>query len=56
MNSLSEKILTFQGNGDYEGVGVFQEQYGTVLAELQRDLDRLKTKGIPVDLVFDQGG
>ena len=56
MNSLSEKILTFQGNGDYEGVGVFQEQYGTVPAELQRDLDRLKTKGIPVDLVFDQGG
>ena len=54
-NSLSEKILTLQGNGDYEGVGAFQQQYGTVPAELQRDLDRLKTKGIPVDVVFDQG-
>ena len=56
MNALSEKILTMQGNGDYEGVGGFQQQYGTISAELQRDLDRLKTKGIPVDLVFDQGG
>lgn len=55
MNALSEKILTLQGNGDYEGVGAFQEQYGKISPELQRDLDRLKTKGIPVDLVFDQG-
>jgi len=54
MNALSEKILTLQGNGDYEGVGAFQQQYGTITPALQRDLDRLKTKGIPVDLVFDQ--
>ncbi|HKY97580.1 MAG TPA: hypothetical protein VJL35_06970 [Gemmatimonadaceae bacterium] len=56
MNALSEKILTLQGNGDYEGVGAFQQQYGTISPELQKDLDRLKTKGIPVDIVFDQGG
>jgi hypothetical protein len=56
MNALSEKILTLQGNGDYEGVRAFQQQYGTISPELQRDLDRLKTKGIPVDVVFDQGG
>ena len=56
MNSLAEKILTLQGNGDYEGVGAFQEQYGTIPPELQRDLDRLKSKGIPVDLVFEQSG
>jgi len=55
MNALSEKILTLQGNGDYEGVRAFQAQYGTISPELQRDLDRLKTKGIPVDVVFDQG-
>jgi hypothetical protein len=54
MNALTEKILTLQGNGDYEGVGVFQEQYGKISPELQKDLDRLKTKGIPVDVVFDQ--
>ncbi|MEO7995882.1 MAG: Zn-dependent hydrolase, partial [Gemmatimonadaceae bacterium] len=28
MNALSEKILTVQGNGDYEGAGAFQEQFG----------------------------
>lgn len=54
MNALTEKILTLQGNGDYAGVGAFQDQYGTISAELQKDLDRLKTKGITVDLVFDQ--
>ena len=55
MNSLTEKILTLQGTGDYEGVGAFQEQYGTVTPELQADLDRLESKGIPVDIVFEQG-
>lgn len=54
MNALTEKILTLQGNGDYEGVGAFQQQYGTISPELQKDLDRLKSKGIPVDIVFDQ--
>jgi hypothetical protein len=54
MNALSEKILTLQGNGDYEGVGTFQEQYGKISPQLQSDLARLKTKGIPVDVVFDQ--
>jgi len=39
-----------------EDVRAFQQQYGTISPELQRDLDRLKTKGIPVDVVFDQAG
>jgi hypothetical protein len=56
MNALAEKILTMQGNGDYEGVGAFQQQYGTISPELQADLERLKTKGIPVDVVFEQAG
>ena len=55
MDSLSNRILTIQGNGDYAGLGAFQDQYGKILPELQRDLDRLKTKGIPVDIVFKQG-
>ncbi|MES2524604.1 MAG: Zn-dependent hydrolase [Gemmatimonadota bacterium] len=54
MNALTEKILTLQGNGDYAGVGAYEEQYGTVGEQLRRDLDRLKTKGIPVDIVFEQ--
>jgi hypothetical protein len=56
MNALAANILTLQGNGDYDGVGVFQEKYGTVSPQLQADLDRLKTKSIPVDLIFQQGG
>jgi hypothetical protein len=53
-NALAAKILTIQGDGDYNGLGAFQDQYGKISAELQRDLARLKTKGIPVDVVFDQ--
>lgn len=56
MNALAAKILTIQGNGDYDAVGVFQEQYGATSPELKGDLDRLKSKAIPVDLVFDQAG
>lgn len=56
MNALAAKILTMQGDGDYDAVGVFQERYGTISPELQADLDRLKTKSIPVDLVFEQAG
>jgi len=55
MDSLSNRILTIQGNGDYDALGKFQEQYGTISPELQRDLDKLKAKKIPVDVVFKQG-
>lgn len=55
MNSLSEKILTLQGNGDYEGVGKLFDEMGVVGAELQKDLDRVGNAGIPRDIVFKQG-
>ncbi|MEP6507638.1 MAG: Zn-dependent hydrolase [Gemmatimonadales bacterium] len=54
MNALAAKILTIQGDGDYNGLGAFQTQYGSISAETQRDLGRLKTKGIPVDIIFEQ--
>lgn len=54
-NALSERILTFQGDGDYEGVVSFVEKYGQVGAQLQADLDRLSAAGIPVDVTFEQG-
>lgn len=53
--ALSETILRLQGEGDYEGVGRFMDEYGVVDAQLQADLDRLSTAGIPVDVVFEQG-
>ena len=55
MNGLSELILKLQGDGDYEGVKKLTEEKGHISPELQKDLDRLKTAGIPDDIVFEQG-
>lgn len=55
MNSLSEVILTLQGDGDYEGVATLVAEKGVIKEQLQNDLDQLTSKGIPVDVVFDQG-
>ncbi|HEX2091337.1 MAG TPA: hypothetical protein VHG28_03005 [Longimicrobiaceae bacterium] len=55
MNSLARDILVMQGNGDYEAAGEFQAKYGSIRPQLQADLDRLRTRGIPVDVVFEQG-
>ncbi|HEX6966866.1 MAG TPA: hypothetical protein VF166_13805 [Gemmatimonadaceae bacterium] len=55
MNALSDKILRLQGDGDYAGVGAFYAEYGAISPQLQHDLDRLKTQGIPVDVIFEQG-
>ena len=55
MNALSERILTLQGNGDYDGVVAFMEQYGMMTPGLEQDLARLAAAEIPVDIVFEQG-
>lgn len=55
MTSLSTLILTLQGDGDYEGVDKLVKEKGIIGAELQSDLDKLKAKNIPVDIVFEQG-
>ena len=55
MTEMSNLILTLQGNGDYDGVALLVKEKGIVSEELQADLDRLGAKGIPVDVVFEQG-
>ncbi len=55
MDALSNKILTLQGDGDYDTVKAFVEKYGKMSDTLKKDLDMLDTKGIPVDVVFKQG-
>ncbi|HYH81500.1 MAG TPA: hypothetical protein VEX86_16975 [Longimicrobium sp.] len=52
---LAGNILRLQGNGDYAGVGTFMSTYGVIRPELQGDLARLSSRGIPVDIVFEQG-
>jgi hypothetical protein len=55
MNSLSEKILTLQGDGDYEGVNQLFEEMGNVGPDLQAALERVNKAGIPRDIIFNQG-
>lgn len=55
MNGLSNLILTLQGNGDRTAVEKLQQTKGVVSPTLQKDLDALGKKGIPVDIVFEQG-
>jgi hypothetical protein len=53
IKSLSNKILTLQGNGDYDGVEQWVAESGNVSPALKAALDRL-TK-IPTDITFNQG-
>jgi len=55
MNGLSDMILTLQGNGSQKAVEEVQQKMGVIPITLQSDLDRLSKKGIPVDIVFEQG-
>lgn len=55
INALSAKILMLQGDGDYDGVAQLVEDMAVIRPELQADLDRLEAKGIPVDIIFNQG-
>ncbi|RZJ39854.1 MAG: Zn-dependent hydrolase, partial [Chryseobacterium sp.] len=55
MNELSAFIITLQGNGDKVAVEKAQKEKAVISTELQKDLDRLTRKSIPVDVVFEQG-
>ena len=55
VNDLSREILTLQGNGDKAAVEEIAQVKGQIPADLKSDLKSLVEKGIPVDLVFEQG-
>ena len=55
MSSLSNLLLTLQGDGDYEGASQLTNEKGVIGDELRADLDRLTRADIPVDIVFSQG-
>jgi hypothetical protein len=55
MIDLTGEILIIQGNGDYETAKKILSEKGYIKESLQKDLDRLKAKGIPKDIVFIQG-
>lgn len=55
IDSLSELILTLQGNGDYQGVDKLVKESGVIGETLAADLASLEAANIPVDIVFKQG-
>jgi hypothetical protein len=55
VNSLSERILVLQGDGDYDAVADFVGIYGQMSDQLRDELLRVDAAGIPVDIVFEQG-
>ena len=55
MSSLSNLLLTLQGDGNYEGASTLTNEKGVIDDQLQRDLDRLTQADIPVDIQFSQG-
>jgi hypothetical protein len=55
MNSLSEKLIVLQGDGNYDNVNEFVNKYANIPPDLQKDLDKLSTLKIPVDIRFIQG-
>ncbi len=55
INSLTEKIITIQGDGDYEAASKLVEDYGVISDELASDLEKINNNNIPVDIVFNQG-
>ena len=48
-------ILKLQGDGDYANTKALIEKDGFIKPELQKDLDRINSAGIPVDIIFKQG-
>ncbi|HRN55438.1 MAG TPA: hypothetical protein PLL71_03250 [Agriterribacter sp.] len=55
MNELGALILTLQGDGNKAGAEALQKEKSIIRADLRSDLDALQQKGIPVDIVFEQG-
>lgn len=54
MASLTELILTLQGDGNYAKTAQLVKDKAIIKADLAADLDLLKQKSIPVDIIFKQ--
>lgn len=48
-------LLEIEGMGSYENAAKYSNENATISAELQQDLDKINSVGIPVDVVFEQG-
>lgn len=55
MNEWAAFLLVLEGDGNYEAATEFLTANGVINPVLQSELDLLKSKQIPVDIVYDQG-
>jgi hypothetical protein len=55
VESLVGKILTVQGDGNYDEAKAWVENDGIMTENFARDLEKVNAAGIPVDIVFRQG-
>ncbi len=55
IQDLSKEIIVIQGDGNYKDAEEMVKKYGIITPELQQDLNVIKSKSIPVDIVFIQG-
>ncbi len=55
MNSLSELILTIQGDGDEARLIQLMKEKAVIGEQLAKDLESLNAASIPVDVVWEQG-
>ncbi len=55
MDARAEQILRFQADGDLAGVQAFIQRCGRIDAELHAAWTGWRSRGIPVDVVFEQG-
>lgn len=55
VSSLAERLIRLQGDGDYAAVAKVLAEEGVLRPGLKSDLERLTSKNIPVDIVYEQG-
>ena len=55
VDDLTKLILTLQGDGDYTKVSELVKSKAQISPDLQKSLDILSQKNIPVDVIFNQG-
>lgn len=55
VNSLSNLLLTIQGNGDYDAGKKLLTEKGIMSENLKKDLERVSKANIPRDIIFEQG-
>lgn len=48
-------LLEIEGMGNYDNAAKYSNENATISTELQQDLDKINSVGIPVDVVFEQG-